>query len=102
MPTLIFDEIDTGISGETAAKTGAILRSMSEHHQLFSITHLPQIAARGNAHIFVYKETGKSQTRTRLRQLTEEERVREVARLLSGEQLTPAALDNARELLAAS
>lgn len=102
MPTLIFDEIDTGISGETAAKTGAILRSMSEHHQLLSITHLPQIAARGNAHIFVYKETGKSQTRTRLRQLTEEERVREVARLLSGEQLTTAALDNARELLAAS
>lgn len=100
MPTLIFDEIDTGISGETAAKTGAILKSMSAHHQLLSITHLPQIAARGNSHIFVYKETGKSHTRTRLRQLTEEERVREVARLLSGEQLTPAALDNARDLLA--
>lgn len=100
MPTLIFDEIDTGISGETAAKTGAILKSMSAHHQLLSITHLPQIAARGNAHIFVFKETGKSHTRTRLRQLTEEERVREVARLLSGEQLTPAALDNARDLLA--
>jgi DNA repair protein RecN (Recombination protein N) len=100
MPTLIFDEIDTGISGETAAKTGAILKSMSAHHQLLSITHLPQIAARGNAHIFVFKETGKSHTRTRLRQLTGEERVREVARLLSGEQLTPAALDNARDLLA--
>jgi DNA repair protein RecN (Recombination protein N) len=102
MPTLIFDEIDTGISGETAAKTGAILRSMSQHHQMFSITHLPQIAARGNAHVFVYKETGAKETHTRLRKLNDEERVKEVARLLSGEQLTPAALSNARELLASA
>lgn len=101
MPTVIFDEIDTGISGETAAKTGVILRNMANHHQVFSITHLPQIAARGSAHYFVFKETGKKETRTRIRRLGEEERIREVARMLSGEQLTDAALSNARELLAA-
>ena len=101
MPTVIFDEIDTGISGETAAKTGMILRNMASHHQVFSITHLPQIAARGTTHYFVYKETGRKDTRTRIRRLNEEERIRELARMLSGEQLTDAALSNARELLAA-
>lgn len=99
MPTLIFDEIDTGISGETAAKAGWILKLMSDHHQLFCITHLPQIAARGNSHLNVYKETSGQKTFTRLRTLAEDEKVKEVARLLSGEQLTAAALENARELI---
>jgi DNA repair protein RecN (Recombination protein N) len=99
MPTVIFDEIDTGISGETASKVGNILLGMSKNHQVFAITHLPQIAAKGNAHYFVFKESNKSVTRTKLKQLTSDERINEIARLLSGEKLSPAAIGNARELL---
>lgn len=99
MPTVIFDEIDTGISGETAAKTGNILRQMAIKHQVIAISHLPQIAAQGNHHFQVYKEVLKKSTRTGLRPLKNDERVSEIARMLSGEQLTEAALLNARELL---
>lgn len=99
MPTIIFDEIDTGISGETAAKVGSILQQMAASHQVIAITHLPQIAAKGTAHFLVYKETKKGYTRTHLRELTDQERVKEIARMLSGEEMTDAALNNARELL---
>ena len=99
MPTIIFDEIDTGISGETAARVGGILKSMAKEHQVLAITHLPQMASKGDAHFLVYKETKKSSTRSFLRELNEEERVNEIARMLSGEELTAAALENARDLL---
>jgi DNA repair protein RecN (Recombination protein N) len=84
MPTIIFDEIDTGISGETAARVGGILKSMAKEHQVLAITHLPQMASKGDAHFLVYKETKKSSTRSFLRELNEEERVNEIARMLSG------------------
>jgi DNA repair protein RecN (Recombination protein N) len=99
MPTIIFDEIDTGISGETAARVGSILKSMAKEHQVLAITHLPQMASKGDAHFLVYKETKKSSTRSFLRELNEDERVNEIARMLSGEELTAAALENARDLL---
>ncbi len=99
MPTLILDEIDTGISGETAARVGQILQQMAGEHQVITITHLPQIASKGNAHYLVFKETLKSGTRSTLLRLGEEERIKEVARMLSGEKLTEAAMDNARVLL---
>ncbi|MFN0187672.1 MAG: DNA repair protein RecN [Bacteroidia bacterium] len=99
MPTVIFDEIDTGISGETAARVGAILKQMAKDHQVLAITHLPQIASKGNTHFLVYKEVKKSSTRSQLRILNDEERLNEIARMLSGEVLTDAALDNARVLL---
>ena len=99
MPTVIFDEIDTGISGETAARVGAILKQMAKDHQVLAITHLPQIASKGNNHFLVYKEVKKSSTRSQLRILNDVERLNEIARMLSGEVLTDAALDNARVLL---
>ena len=99
MPTVIFDEIDTGISGETAARVGAILKQMAKGHQVLAITHLPQIASKGNSHFLVYKEVKKSSTRSMLKMLNEDERLNEIARMLSGEVLTEAALDNARVLL---
>lgn len=102
MPTVIFDEIDTGISGETAAKTGLIMQAMGKHHQVIAITHLPQIASRGNSHLKVMKEVKKDSTSTRIFALTEEERTAEIARMLSGEKITEAALANARQLIRAN
>lgn len=99
LPTLIFDEIDTGISGETANKVGNILSGLSANHQLIAITHLPQIAARGEHHLFVYKETDSKTTHTKIRLLKKDERIREIAKMLSGENPTKAALENAKELI---
>lgn len=99
LPTLIFDEIDTGISGETANKVGNILSGLSSNHQLIAITHLPQIAARGNHHLFVYKETDAKTTYTKIRKLKKDERITEIAKMLSGENPTKAALENAKELI---
>lgn len=100
LPTLIFDEIDTGISGEVAAKVGRRMRSMASGHQVISITHLPQIAACGNLHYFVYKDVELGKTTTHIRTLNEDERVKEIARMLSGDTLSEPALQNARVLLA--
>lgn len=100
LPTIIFDEIDTGISGDIAAKTGAILEQMGEHLQVITITHLPQVASRGKAHLFVYKEEKSNRTVTRIRALTKDERVREIAKMLSAGTPGDAALKNAKELLA--
>ena len=100
MPTMIFDEIDTGVSGSIADKMGALIGKMGEKMQIFAITHLPQIASKRGTHLLVYKEfdaTGKAVTS--LRELSGEERVDEVARMLSGEALTGAAIENARVLL---
>lgn len=101
MPALLFDEIDTGVSGEVADQLGNILREMSQNHQILSITHLPQLAAKGNHHYFVYKETASNEpTKTSIKRLSQDERVEELAKMLSGEKVSDAAVDNARDLLA--
>jgi DNA repair protein RecN (Recombination protein N) len=99
LPTMIFDEIDTGVSGETAYRIGQLMRTLSGRHQLICITHLPQIASRGNAHWFVHKEVAGKRTYTRVRRLAGDDRVVEIARMLSGEKPGANALANARELL---
>lgn len=99
MPTMIFDEIDTGVSGRIADKMGALIDEMGRNMQIFSITHLPQIASKGNTHILVYKETDGGQTKSKLKILTSQERVMEIARMLSGEVLSEAAIENAKYLL---
>lgn len=99
MPTLIFDEIDSGVSGRTAEKMGRLIAGMGERMQVVAITHLPQVASQGSAHLLVYKEQGPAGLRTAIRPLDAEERVREIARMLSGADITPEALANARVLL---
>ena len=99
LPTLIFDEIDTGISGEAAKQVGNIMKTLSVAHQLISITHQPQIAARADAHYFVYKAINKDAIVTSVRLLNNDERITTIAQMLSGEKPTAAALQNAREML---
>ena len=99
LPTMIFDEIDTGVSGEVAARMGNILKSMASAHQLISITHSPQIAAKADRHYFVYKSDGKDRTVSMMKVLDDEQRVVEIAKMLSGEQPGKAAMDNAKELI---
>lgn len=101
LPTIIFDEIDTGVSGKVASSMAQIMAQMSNDggEQVLAITHLPQIAAKGNAHYFVYKHDDGERTLTHIRQLDEEQRVAELAHLLSGTTVTEAAMENARELL---
>ncbi|MEG0646804.1 MAG: DNA repair protein RecN [Bacteroides sp.] len=100
LPTIVFDEIDTGVSGEIADRMADIMQEMGEQNrQVISITHLPQIAARGRAHYKVYKEDNDTETNSHIRRLADEERVEELAQMLSGSTLTDAALNNARVLL---
>lgn len=100
MPTMIFDEIDTGVSGRIADKMGNMIGRMGQNMQIMAITHLPQIASKKGAHYLVYKEFGPDgKASTGIRRIEGEERVMEVARMLSGSELTPAAVENARELL---
>jgi DNA repair protein RecN (Recombination protein N) len=99
LPTIIFDEIDAGVSGEIADKVGQILAGMGKYMQVVNITHLPQVASRGTKHYHVYKDDTGDSTITRIKLLTDSERVMEVARLLSGSEVTDTALKNARELL---
>lgn len=99
LPTLIFDEIDTGISGEVALKVGTLLQKLGNAHQVISITHLPQIASKGSAHYFVYKENTAERTYTRIKKLEPTERITEIAKMLSGNPPSPNALANAQELL---
>ncbi len=99
LPTVIFDEVDAGVSGEIADKVGNILRQMSTHLQVINITHLPQIAGKGRQHYLVYKTDTAERTVTHIRLLNEQERIEEIARMLSGEEVTPAAYENARFLL---
>ena len=100
LPTIVFDEIDTGVSGEIADRMADIMQEMGEQNrQVISITHLPQIAARGCAHYKVYKRDNDTETNSHIRRLTDEERVEELAHMLSGATLTEAALSNARALL---
>jgi DNA repair protein RecN (Recombination protein N) len=101
LPTIIFDEIDSGVSGEVADKVGQILSGMGQYMQVVNITHLPQVASRGTKHFHVYKDDTEDSTFTRVKLLSSEERILEVARLLSGSEVTEIALKNARELLKA-
>ncbi|MDX6746307.1 DNA repair protein RecN [Polaribacter sp. PL03] len=99
LPTIIFDEIDTGVSGEVSNKIAAIMQQMSNNMQVIAITHLPQIAAKGINHYKVYKKEVKGVTTTNLKQLTTEERVVEIAEMLSGKDISDSALTHAKELL---
>lgn len=99
LPTLIFDEIDTGVSGEIANKMGEIMKEMSTQMQIFAITHLPQIAAKGNEHFKVFKSTVGDDTQSELKLLTTEERVVEIAQMLSGNVISDSALNHAKALL---
>ncbi len=99
LPTIIFDEIDTGVSGDIAEKVGNIIFRMSEKMQIINITHLPQVASKGKYHYLVYKTDEDKTTVTRVKLLNADDRPIEIARMLSGEQITPAALENARALL---
>ncbi|MEO1258498.1 MAG: DNA repair protein RecN [Bacteroidota bacterium] len=99
LPTLIFDEIDTGISGDVSLKMGNILRKLSNHHQVINITHSPQIASKADAHYFVYKKVGANTTTTKVKRLNPEERVRSIAVMLSKNPPSESALQNARELM---
>ncbi|MDX2444954.1 MAG: DNA repair protein RecN [Bacteroidales bacterium] len=99
MPTIIFDEIDSGVSGDIADRVGEIISKMSGSMQVINITHLPQIASKGNQHFLVYKTDEENITRTHLRLLGNDERVMEIAKMLSGKDLSEAAIENARILL---
>ena len=101
LPTIIFDEIDAGVSGEVADKVGQILSGMGKYMQVINITHLPQVASRGTRHYHVYKDDTDNSSFTRVKLLSPEERILEVARLLSGSEVTETAMKNARELLKA-
>lgn len=99
LPTLIFDEIDTGVSGEVAAKIGKEFQKMGQHIQLIAITHLPQVAAKGTEHLHVAKSSGVERTTTQVIKLNAENRINELAKMISGEEITSAAKENAQNLL---
>jgi DNA repair protein RecN (Recombination protein N) len=99
LPVIIFDEIDTGVSGDIADKMGIIMQKMAGSIQVITITHLPQIASKGKNHLFVHKEEETNKTYTRIRSLNKEERIQEIAKMLSKNNPTPAAIKNAKELL---
>jgi DNA repair protein RecN (Recombination protein N) len=99
LPTIIFDEIDTGISGEIALKMGALMKQMASDHQMISITHLPQIAAKAHNHYFVYKDHSGEISSSKLRQISAEDRIQKIAEMIAGNNPSQTALDSARDLL---
>ncbi|MBX2954947.1 MAG: DNA repair protein RecN [Cyclobacteriaceae bacterium] len=99
MPTLVLDEIDSGISGEIAIKLGKLMKSMAKNHQLITISHLPQIAAKADQHYYVYKNNSEVKTISTIKQLNEAERVEEIAKMIGGDKPSKVAVENARELL---
>ncbi len=99
LPSIVFDEIDTGVSGTVSNEIANIMAHMSENMQVFTITHLPQVAAKGKQHFLVYKEVKGNNTVTKLKELNQEDRIKELAQMLSGEELTRTALDHAKQLL---
>ena len=101
LPTLIFDEIDSGVSGDVALKMGNILHKLSKHHQVVVITHSPQVAAKAEKHYFVYKTNREDRTITSVRPLSTDERIRSIAVMLSQNPPSASALENARELMEA-
>ncbi|HEX5742977.1 MAG TPA: DNA repair protein RecN, partial [Flavobacteriaceae bacterium] len=99
LPTIIFDEIDTGISGEVANKMAEIMQEMATNMQVITITHLPQIAAKGNHHLKVYKNDEMDITKTQIRKLSKVERIKELAEMLGGKSISASAIEHAKELL---
>jgi DNA repair protein RecN (Recombination protein N) len=99
LPTMIFDEIDTGISGEAAKQVGIIMKQLATARQVICITHQPQIAGKADAHFFVFKNVRNNAITTGVRRLNTDERITAIAQMLSGEKPTPAALENAREMV---
>jgi DNA repair protein RecN (Recombination protein N) len=99
LPTIIFDEIDTGVSGDVADKVGSIMNLMAKAMQVITITHLPQIASKGQNHLFVYKEDKQNKTFSNIKKLSEDERIQEIAKMLSTGTPTVSAIKNAKELL---
>ncbi len=99
LPTLVLDEIDTGISGEIAIKMAKMMKAMAMHHQVIAITHLPQIAAAGSFHYYVYKDSSSQKAVSKIRELQAEERIAEIAKMIGGDEPSHAAFDSARELL---
>lgn len=102
MPTIIFDEIDTGISGEVAIRVGKMLQEMSARHQVISITHLPQMACLGDTHFFVYKDNSSSRSVSKIKKLNTDERIREIAKMIGGENPSDTVIKNAKEMLRTS
>jgi DNA repair protein RecN (Recombination protein N) len=100
LPTIIFDEIDTGVSGEIAMKMVNMMKEMARNHQVIVISHLPQVAAKGDAHYFVYKDSSSGKAVSRIKKLTPDERVTEIAKMIGGNNPSNIAFENARELLA--
>ena len=99
LPTMIFDEIDSGISGEAARQVGIIMKDLAIRRQVISITLQPQIAGKADSHFFVYKQIVGETIKTSIRRLTKDERITTIAKMLSGEKPTAAALENAREMV---
>ena len=99
LPTIIFDEIDTGVSGEVSYKIAEVMHQMSQYMQVMTISHLPQVAAKGSHHFKVFKETKNESTFTQLKKLKPEERIQEVAQMLGGEEISETAIQHAKELL---
>lgn len=99
LPSIIFDEVDTGVSGDVANRMGAMMQSIAANIQVMAITHLPQVAAKGNAHFKVYKQDDEHSTHTRIRRLSTDERIDELAVMLSGSTVNDAARANAKSLL---
>ena len=101
LPTIIFDEIDTGVSGEVAIKVGKMMKQMSTNHQVISISHLPQIAAQGKSHYYVYKDNSSEKTISKMKLLNEEERIKEIAQMIGGNKPSETAIQSAKEMLSA-
>ena len=99
LPSIIFDEVDTGVSGDVANRMGDMMQNIAKNIQVIAITHLPQVAAKGSSHYKVYKEDDEKTTQTRIRQLNDNERIDELAIMLSGSKVDDAARANARSLL---
>ena len=99
LPTIVFDEIDTGVSGEIAHKMASILAQMSKNGQIISITHLPQIAAKGDVHKKVFKVEAEGTTKTYIKELQTEERIKEIAGMIGGSTITESAIAHAKQLL---
>jgi DNA repair protein RecN (Recombination protein N) len=99
LPTLIFDEVDTGVSGAIAHKVALILERLANSHQIIAITHLPQIASKGKTHFWVYKDQSKESTTSNIKMLNGKERVEEIAKMISGSEVTETSLNAAKELL---
>lgn len=99
LPSIIFDEVDTGVSGDVANRMGLMMKDIAQNIQVTAITHLPQVAAKGDVHFKVYKEDDEHATHTRIRRLSHEERIDELAVMLSGSKVDDAAKANARSLL---